>query len=603
MRLCGQETNSNASGIVLSEETEIVAGATVTVIHEPTQSRYISATANDGSFYFFNLKPGGPYSVIISSIGYENSKIANLYIHLAGEHFLLENSQLSDFILAKKVVTLPEVNIKADDRTTNKSGIETTITTSALKLMPTISRSIHDFVRLVPQAKVTGDGVMSLAGQNNRFNAFFIDGANNNDIQGLAVNGTNGGQTGTPPVSIEAIEEIKILLAPYNVQYGNFTGGSINAITRSGSNDSKATAWYYFRNESLAGRSPRSVEKPGSPGTFYRPRLSNFFNQTFGFWNSGALVKNKLFYFVLFESQSEVKPQPFNISEYRGNSNQQQLTALSNTLQSRYQYDPGSFLETRDELDAIRLNLKFDWNASPKDKFMMSYRYNAAERSTPRVLSSATTILFQNNGIKLPSKTHTASLEWNRFFKKGMNNRLLFTFTNQFDDRRWIGQPFPYVTILDGAGSIVLGSDAVSGIYNFKANDVTFFNAFKFIKNANVITVGLDINYSQIDQSSIPGYFGEYQFRNLNNFINSIPPIRFQRSFFSGDKSINDESTAGTKFKTLRTSSFISDEIKIGKNLELNIGLRLDVNSVPPPRRKINFLMTLLSTSSHSIII
>jgi outer membrane receptor for Fe3+-dicitrate len=247
---------------------------------------------------------------------------------------------------------------------------------------------------MIPQAKVNGEGVMSLAGQNNRFNAFFIDGANNNDILGLAVSGTNGGQTGSPPISIEAIEEIKVLLAPYDVQYGNFTGGSINAITRSGSNELKASAWYYFRNENLAGRSPEPIEKPGFPGTFYRPRLSHFFNQTAGAWVSGALVKNKLFYFALLEKQSEVRPQPFNANEYKGTSNQQQINALADLLRSKYNYDPGSFLETKDELKATRFVLKFDWNASIKNKFMLSYRYNKAERFAPRVLSSATSVFF-----------------------------------------------------------------------------------------------------------------------------------------------------------------------------------------------------------------
>lgn len=166
------------------------------------------------------------------------------------------------------------------------------------------------------------------------------------------------------------------------MQYGNFTGGSINAITRSGSNETKSSAWYYFRNENLAGRAPQPLEKPDEPDIFHRPRLSEFHNQVFGVWNSGALVKNKLFYFALIETQSESRPQLFNIAEYRGNSNLQQLEALSNFVRSTYQYDPGSFTETKDELDATRLNLKLDWNASLKDKLMLSYRYSYARRTT-----------------------------------------------------------------------------------------------------------------------------------------------------------------------------------------------------------------------------
>lgn len=588
-RLISQETNSHASGRVLSEMNSALSGATVTAIHEPTQSKYVTVSHINGNFNFFNLTPGGPYTIIISSSGFKNLKTENLIVHFKNEHFSLGNTEATAFILEKSIVTLNEVVVKSNSITNNKTGIETSITSSTLQSMPTISRSFQDFLRIIPQAKVTGDGVISLAGQNNRFNSFFIDGANNNDILGLAANGTNGGLTGSPPVSIEAIEEIKVLLSPYDVQYGNFTGGSINAITRSGSNENKSSAWYYFRNQNLAGRSPKPIENPRAPGTFDRPRLSNFINQTFGAWNSGAFIKNKLFYFALLEKQADVKPQPFNISEYKGNTNQQQLLALSDFLKSTYQYDPGSFLETRDELNATRLILKFDWNASIRNKLMLAYRYNNAERTTPRIQSSATTVLFRNNGIILPARTHTASFEWKSFFKNGMNNRLLFTYTNQLDDRKWIGDPFPGVSIQDGTGTIILGSDAASGAQGFKGNDVTLFDAFKFIKKNHVLTLGVDINYSKLEHTVIPNYFGLYQYRNLGDFINGAYPARFIRSFPPTNNAVVTNDYTMSKFTTFRSSAFINDEIKVGLNLKVNMGLRLDVNSVFSKGKEDNF--------------
>ncbi len=146
--------------------------------------------------------------------------------------------------------------------TDSKTGSETTISQQHLRYLPSINRNLQDYARLVPQSKVNGDGMMSFAGQNNKFNAFFIDGSNNNDLLGTATSGTNGGQTGSPPISIEALEEIKIFLSPYDVQYSNFTGASINAITRSGTNQFKSSGWYFFRNENMAGRSPIPVEMP-----------------------------------------------------------------------------------------------------------------------------------------------------------------------------------------------------------------------------------------------------------------------------------------------------------------------------------------------------
>ena len=590
--LTAQETNSRASGKVFSDSNETVSGVTVTIIHEPTQNKYVDATRNDGYFHFFNLKPGGPYSIIFSAAGYDSLKKTDLFIHLTGDHFFFGDVEIIEFFLQKKVISLHEVVIDSrNDR--NKSGIETNISGFTLKSMPTISRNFQDLVRLVPQAKVTGDGVMSFAGQNNRFNAFFIDGANNNDILGNSVNGMNGGQTGSPPISIEAIEEFNVSLAPYDVQYGNFTGGSMNTITRSGSNESKSSVWYYFRNEDMAGKSPQPLPKPGSPGEFYRPKLSSFFNQTLGIWNSGPLVKNKLFYFVLFEKQSETRPQPFNMSVYQGNSNEHDLLALTGFIKDNYQYDAGSFLDAKDVLDAIRMNIKLDWNPSVKNKFTLAYRYNNAERTFPPRVSSNNAIFFENSGVKLPALTHSISAEWKRFINKNVNNRMLITYTNQANNRNWMGQPFPSVSIRDGNGSISFGSESSTGVTALKANDLTLLNVFKYFRKKHIYTLGADINYTTVDNKLLAAYFGAYTFASLNNFISGTSPARLQRSYY-----LSDETSA--KFHALRSSVFINDETRISSNFKLNFGLRLDVNSVlSTPIADTFFNNTIIHTISN----
>ena len=571
----GQETNSRASGRVYSEENEKIDGATVALTHEPTQNTYVAVTHADGFFSFFNLKPGGPYTLMITSVGYDTLQMSNLYVHLTDGNFLLESREIAEFTLRKKVTSLEEIKVIGRNNFGSKAGVETIISEATLKAMPTISRSLQDFVRLVPQAKVNGDGVMSLAGQNNRFNAFYIDGANNTDVKGVSVNGMNGGQAGSSPISIEAIEEINVLQAPYNTQYGNFTGGSINAISRSGSNENKSSAWYFFRNENLTGRSPQPLEKTGSPGEFHRPKLTDFFNQTFGAWNSGALVRNKLFYFVLFERQNDERPQPFNMLDYRGNSNEQQLLALTEFINSKYQYDPGSFSETKDQLIATRLNIKLDWNTSTKDKSMLSYRLNDAWRMTPPRPSSATAISFHNNGIIIPSTTHSGSFEWDHFLKTNANNRLLLTFTNQADQRKWIGQAFPSVTIVDGTNAtLTFGSEANTGVNDFKASDLGLLDVFTYVRGKHVYTTGTDINYTSIDVKAIPAYFGAYTFRSVDDFMNVAAPARLQRFFYLTEN-------GSLKFHTLRTSFFVNDEIRPRTNLKFNFGLRLDVNAIP----------------------
>jgi len=568
-----QETNSRALGRVFSDDGEKIASVTITVIHEPTQNRYVVTTGEDGYFHFFNLKPGGPYSIILSSAGFETFTKNNLFLHLGTEKFIFNNSEITEFFLQKKNVILDEVVIKGINGKT-KTGTETTFSNAALQSIPSISRNFQDFLRLVPQAKINGEGSISLAGQNNRFNSFFIDGANNNDISGVAVTGMNGGQTGSPPVSIEAVEEINVLLSPYDVQYGNFTGGSINAVTRSGSNDTKSSTWYYIRNENLAGRSPSPVEKPGAPGEFYRPRLSHFLNQTYGIWNSGALKKNKLFYFALIERQSEVRPQPNALNEYRGNSNQEQLQTLYDFIKTNYNYDPGSFLETTDELKATRMNIKLDWNASLENKFMLSYRLNKAERNFHPRPGSNTTIVFANSGVIIPSTTHSVSFEWKHFFSNNKNNRLLFTFTNQTDARKWLGQAFPSVIITDGIGSIGLGSEANTGVTSLRARDFTLFNVYTWVKNKHILTSGADINYTIHDRSIIGSYFGFYQFQSIGNFMDGTPS-RLTKGFY-----LVDHPEKVRDFQLLRNGIFISDKINISSNFIVNAGLRFDMNAI-----------------------
>lgn len=574
LNLTAQQTNSLITGRVLTDKQEPLVSATVTAVHQPTQNTFSTQSRSDGFFNFFNIQPGGPYTITLSYSGYETIKRENLYFNLDHSdhdfplHFILQPNQIS---LAEVIVTSPSA--------VTKTGIETNLTLQQLQLIPSIARNLQDYIRLVPQVKVNADGAISIAGQSSRFNAFFIDGANNNDIQGLSQSGTNGGVTGSAPISMDAVEEIKVLLAPYDVQYSNFTGGSINAITRSGTNEVKASSWYYLRDENFAGRSPVPVEKHGAPGVFERPKLSAFSNQTAGLWVSGPLIRNKFFYFFLAEKQSEIRPQPFNILEYQGNSKMQQLTDLADRLRNFYQYEPGSFLETRDKLNAVRLMVKADWNPSAKNKFTITYRYNLAER-TAAATSGSTAIAFANSTFFLPTNTHTGTFEWKSFFMHGVSNRLLFTFTNESDDRTWQGKPFPRVTINDGAGTIRFGSGPSTMLSVFKANELSLMDNVKFIWGHHTISTGMDFNISHINDVGIQNYFGSYTFRNLNDFMTGAFPTRLQRSFSLLDEPQGDNTIAAGRYKTVRTGIFLSDEVKVNSQITLNAGMRVDRNSI-----------------------
>lgn len=575
-----QETNCYISGIVATSEGVELGGATVSVVHVPTKSVYITRTNAKGYFHIFNLKPGGPYSVSISFIGYRSEELENLFAEFGSESF---HSQMHDrefrvFNLEKDEKQLSHVVISRKRAMDHSVGVTTIIPPSIMKDMPSISRNLQDYARLVPNANVSGNGSMSFAGQNNRFNAFFIDGSNSLDLLGVSANGISGGQTSSPPVSMDAIEEIRILSSPYEVQYGNFTGASMNAITRSGTNVFKSSVWYYFRNEDMAGKSPLKDPIKGE-----RSKLSPFFNNTLGAWISGPLIKDKLFHFTSIEWQKEDQPQPFDFSEYKGNSSRQQLDALKDTVLRRYGYDPGAYDQTFNNLRATRFITKLDWNPSLRQKFSLTFRLNSAERQTPQLPSGSTMIRFLNNGYRIFSNTKHASFEWRSFFTSKMNNRLLVTYADQTDDRQILGKAFPFVNIQDGAGSIILGSNNVSQVNLFKGRELAIQDIYKFIHNRHVLTVGTDLSFSWLDDLILSGYYGSYQYRRLEDFVSDAYPTRYQRTLMKSEEPVNDQSkAAGSEFMSSRVGFFLQDEWQFNQDLRLRVGIRVDGNGWNP---------------------
>ena len=586
-----QETNSSVSGVVKSERNEVLQNATVVIIHEPTKNTYSTQTNSKGYFYLFNIKPGGPYTITISYTGYESLSKTNLFVSYTEQNFYsyLQGNEFSEFILKEKQNVLDEVIVKVIKQPESKYGMETNIHREKILTLPSISRNLQDYIRLVPNAKVNGDGGMSLAGQNNKYNAFFIDGSNTNDMLGLANNGSAGGRTDAPPISMEAIEEIKVLQSPYDVQYSNFTGGSINAITKSGSNQFKSSAWYFFRNENMAGKSP--LPDTVSPGLSERTRLDHFFNQTAGVWVSGPFIKNKLFYFLLTEYQSEGQPQPFNFSGYKGNSTRRQLLDLSDTVRNRYNYDMGS-LDGANELNVKRFVLKLDWNPNTKNKLTLSYRYNDGERIAPQMQNGSTVIRFSNNRYRLISSTNSASLEWKKYFRNSTNNRLLITFNNEVTPIKITGQPFPIVTINDGPAVITFGSSGVGQVNRFTSSEFTLLDIFRFVKNKHAFSAGIDFDFAKIKDIALIGYFGQYRYRKLNDFINNVIPFKYSRTLSLVDKPTG----AAAKYDPLRAGFFINDEIRISENLKITAGVRVDMNNLPPKYKEDKYFNTIART-------
>lgn len=567
--LLAQETNSNLSGTIKAYKAEALAGATVTATHLPTGTVYRTVSRTGGSYNLSGLRPGGPYIITVSYIGYKSDKQEDVYLSLG------ENANI-DFVLKDESATLTEVVVAAQRRASNgKGGAESIIGRDKMANLPSVGRSLNDYLRYTPQVKVTGDGGVAFAGQNNRYNSFFIDGANNTEIFGLAASGTNGGQAGVAPISIDAIDQIQVMLSPYDAQFGNFTGGAVNAVTKSGTNEVTGSAWYFFRNQNLTGRNPEKTLKAGSTTEYERTKAAPFSNKTYGFRVGGPIIKNKLFYFILGEVQRDERPQPFNFANYNGDAAQGDIDNLASYLKNNYQYDPGGYLDNPEKVQADRINAKIDWNINEKNKFSLSYRYNKGLRYNTSS-SSSNSINFYNNGYTFPNKTNSFSAELKSTLKNGSNNRLLITSTNELDDRGTIGKDFPRVIILDGPGRITFGTENYSTANLLKASNLTLLDAYKFYKNNHTITIGTDDEFNKLLNVFVPDNYGTYTYNSLDDFINDAKPRSYVRSFSLLDNAAGDQTKAAAKFNTMRLGFFVSDEIKVNPDFTLTLGLRAD---------------------------
>ncbi|MBL0135357.1 MAG: TonB-dependent receptor [Chitinophagaceae bacterium] len=567
--LTAQETNSSISGAVKTTKGEPLIGATISATHIPTGTVYRVASRTGGRFNLYNLRPGGPYTIVVSYVGFEDQKKEEVFLNLG------ENST-QEFQLKDKSATLTEVVvIQRKVPNSGKGGTETSIGRDKMANLPNVGRGLNDYLKYTPQAKVTGDGGISLAGQNNKYNSFFIDGANNTDIFGLAASGTNGGQANVAPISIDAIDQIQVILSPYDAQFGGFTGGAINAVTKSGTNQVQGSTWYYYRNAGLTGLSPVPVPKPGFPNIVERTRVPKFETKTYGVRIGGPIVKNKLFYFLLAEWQRDDRPQPFNFADYRGTSSQATIEALANTLRTTYNYEPGGFLDNPEKVTANRINAKVDWNINDNNRFSLSYRYNKGLRYNTSA-SSSTTINFYNDGYQFPNETNSISGELKSTLKNNTNNRFMVTYTNELDDRSPLGQAFPRVSIFDGPGTIVFGTENFSAANLLKAKNITILDALKFYKGNQVITVGTDNEFNDVYNTFIRDNFGTYTYNNLSDFLNNGRPRTYARSFSLVDDATGDNTTAAAKFKTLRIGFYATDEIKVNENFTLVLGIRAD---------------------------
>lgn len=570
-------TTSAMNGRVVDANGEPLPGATVIAVHQPTGSKYGNVTDFDGYYRLANMQVGGPYTITVTFVGYQEFSKSGLMLALG--QTLRVNATLEE-----GATELETVEIIADANDVfdgNRTGQQTIVDESTINQLPTVSRSIGDFARLNPLANIQegSDGfTISLGGMNNRLNAIYIDGAINNDVFGLAGSGTNGGQTGAAPVSIDAIEQFQVSIAPFDVRQSGFAGGSINAVTRSGTNEVEGSAYYFLRNENLAGKTPTDDE------TRDREKLNEFSAQTYGLRIGGPIVKNKLFFFVSAELQRDETPQPFDFADYNGDATQADINNLVNFLQSNYGYDPGTYTNNAAFTNADRFLVKFDYNLSQNHKISLRHSYTNIE-NLEAVQSTSTGIRFLNGSEYFPSTTNSTALEVKSTFGNNKSNSLIIGYTSVEDDRDPFGMDFPRVFIADGRGGITFGSEPFSTANFLEQQILTITDNFELYKGKHTITIGTHNEFYSVGNLFIPQNFGSYEWArsapingsNLADFLAGENSSAFFRSYSQVDNLSGDDSKAIAAFNYSQLGLYVQDELQVNDNFKLTAGLRVDL--------------------------
>lgn len=558
-------TTSAINGRVFGSNGETLPGATVVAVDVPTGSQYGTVTDLEGFYRLPNLNAGGPYKITISFVGFEPLVKDGVYLQLG-------QTLKFDATLSEQATALEGIEIVAQQQDIfdgNRTGAETTLGLTTIQSLPSVGRNLSDFTRLTPQAKVTQLGGVEIAGSNNRYNSIYIDGAVNNDVFGLSDQGTNGGQTGISPFSLDIIDQLSVQIAPYDIKLGGFTGAGINAVTRKGTNEFSGSAYYVFRNENLAGLTPTDNEEVD------RTKLADFTSNTYGFRLGGPIIKNKVFFFMNAEIQNDETPQPFDFATFNGSVTEEELTSLTNKLKG-YGYDPGSYTDVIRSLEGTKLFGRIDWNINNIHKLMVRHQYTKGISTSP-ANSSTTNLRYANSGIYTPSTTNTTAIELKSNLSSTMSNNLIIGITLVRDDRDPMGSNFPYVRIKDGNSNIYFGSEEFSTGNQLNQDIITLTDNFELYKGKHTFTFGTHNEYYNMYNLFIRQNFGSYQFNSIGDFLNDQPAFQYDRTFSVVDNITGDGSAAAADFKALQLGFYAQDEIQVNDKLKVTAGIRFDI--------------------------
>ena len=567
-----QLTTSSMAGKVVANGEELI-GAVVEAVHTPSGTRYTAVSNEKGMFAINGMRVGGPYEVIVKYIGYETKTFTGVTLEL-GETYNLNASMSEDAVQLADVV----VTAQATKFTTEKTGASTNITNRQITAMPSVSRSITDYTRLSPYG---GNG-MTFGGADGRTANFTVDGANFNNNFGLSGNLPGGGN----PISIEAIEEMQVVISPYDVRQTNFIGGGVNAITMSGTNTFKGAAYIYHRNENMRGD---AIDGEQIGGARAKDRKT-----TYGFKLGGPIIKDKLFFFV----NGEMDKTPTIANRWRASENGvadadnyisratvADLQKVSDHLKSKYGYDTGSFSNFPADESNYKLLARVDWNINDMHKVALRYNFtknrawnapNASSMDGGTRMSGGRTsqyaMSYANSMYAMDNLVHSFSLDLNSRFSDKISNQLLATYSKLDDVRATESDDFPFIDILkDNQNYIAAGyelftyNNAVHNtIWNIKDDVTAYLGAHK-------VTGGILFEHQMADNQYMRNGTGYYRYTSLDDFLSGAAPEVVCLTY-----GYNGETSPAARVSFNKVSLYGQDEWNISDNFKLTYGLRLD---------------------------
>ena len=567
-----QVTTSSMGGRVSDAEGAVI-GATVIATHTPSGTTYGTVTNPEGRFNLNGMRVGGPYTVTVTFIGYGAFTQNNITLSL-GENYVM------NVVLSEESTSLDEV-IVAAARTkfsNEKTGAVTNITTDQIANLPTVNRSIMEITRLSPYG---GNG-MSFVGTDGRTANFTVDGANFNNNFGLSDRLPGGGN----PISIEAIEELQVVIAPYDVRQTNFIGGGVNAITRSGTNTFRGSAYVFHRNENLRGDAVRGQQIQGA--------REKDRNTTYGFTLGGPVIKNKLFFFV----NAEMSKTPTIANRWRASTDGvadpdnyisrttiNDLQRVSDFVKNEYGYETGSFTNFPADESNNKLLARLDWNITNKHRLALRYNYtknlswispNATSMDGGTRVSEArmskASMAFANSMYSMDNLVHSFSFDLNSRLADNLSNQFLATFSKLDDIRGTNSSEFPFIDILkDDQAYMSLGYELFTwnnGVHN---NVLNIKDELTYYLGNHKIVGGIAYEYKMADNAYMRNGTGYYRYSSLDDFLSGGAPEIVNLTY-----GYDGESNPAARIRTNKIGVYGQDDWSLSERFKLSYGLRID---------------------------